>query len=129
MQTILTESDSRTGHNACRRLAPNLSSATLSPAVDDAIEELPTSRGFAALLASYRASGGTARGDDVARLLEDHGLHRSFRSRTDRHNCDKACSRLAELPPHRLRPGAHVPSRTRRLTGHEAARYGGKCDV
>jgi hypothetical protein len=53
---------------------PNPPSATPSPAVDDVIEELPTSRGFAALLASYRASGGTARGDDVARLLEDHGL-------------------------------------------------------
>lgn len=74
MQTILTESDSQTGHCACLQPMPSPSSATLSPAVDDAIEELPTRRGFAALLSSYRASGGTARGDDVARLLEDHGL-------------------------------------------------------
>jgi hypothetical protein len=46
----------------------------LDPAVDESIDELPTSRGFAGVLAAYRASGGTARGDDVARLLEDHGL-------------------------------------------------------
>ena len=74
MQTTLPESESRTAHYAFRQPIPNPSSAALSPAADDAIEELPTSRGFAALLASYRASGGTARGDDVARLLEDHGL-------------------------------------------------------
>lgn len=74
MQTILTESDSRTGRCACLQPMPNPSSANPRPAADKAIEELPTSRGFAALLASYRASGGTARGDDVARLLEDHGL-------------------------------------------------------
>lgn len=35
----------------------------------------PTSPKFAALLLAYRATGGTARGDDVARLLEDHGLN------------------------------------------------------
>ena len=29
-------------------------------------------RGFTALIDAYRASGGTARGDDLARLLEDH---------------------------------------------------------
>ena len=49
---------------------PSERSSTLEPI--DAIGELPTSRGFAALLAAYRATGGTARGDDVARLLEDH---------------------------------------------------------
>jgi hypothetical protein len=38
------------------------------------IGELPSSGGFAALLAAFRATGGTARGDDVARLLEDHGI-------------------------------------------------------
>jgi len=42
--------------------------------VEGSIDELPTRGGFAALLAAYRASGGTARGDDVARLLEDHRL-------------------------------------------------------
>ena len=31
----------------------------------------PSNRGFAAMLAAYRASGGTARGDDLARRLED----------------------------------------------------------
>lgn len=44
------------------------------PELVDPIGELPTSRGFAALLAAYRATGGTARGDDVARLLEDYGI-------------------------------------------------------
>jgi len=44
-----------------------------APALIDPIGELPNSGGFAALLAAYRATGGTARGDDVARLLEDHG--------------------------------------------------------
>ena len=37
----------------------------------DAISSQPTSGGFAALLAAYRSSGGTARGDDLARLLQD----------------------------------------------------------
>jgi len=36
--------------------------------------DAPSSAGFTALLAAFRATGGTARGDDVARLLEDHGL-------------------------------------------------------
>lgn len=37
-----------------------------------AIGELPSSAGFAALLGAYRSSGGTARGDDLARLLAEH---------------------------------------------------------
>ena len=35
------------------------------------IDPRPSSAGFAALLTAFRASGGTARGDDLARLLED----------------------------------------------------------
>ena len=35
------------------------------------ISSRPTSSGFAALLAAYRSSGGTARGDDLSRLLQD----------------------------------------------------------
>ena len=42
------------------------------PLLADEIGALPGDRGFAALCASYRATGGTARGDDLARLLEDH---------------------------------------------------------
>jgi hypothetical protein len=42
--------------------------------MDEGIDDLPTRRGFSTLLAAYRGSGGTARGDDVARLLENHGL-------------------------------------------------------
>jgi hypothetical protein len=38
---------------------------------DDEIGDLPSAAGFVALRAAYRASGGTARGDDLARLLED----------------------------------------------------------
>lgn len=38
------------------------------------IGDLPTSQGFAALLAAYRTSGGTARGTDVARLLEEYEI-------------------------------------------------------
>ena len=45
-----------------------------SPPTAESIGELPTSDDFAALRAAYRATGGIARGDDVARLLEDHGL-------------------------------------------------------
>jgi hypothetical protein len=52
----------------------NSSPHQAAPAFVDPIGELPTSRGFAALLAAYRATGGTARGDDLARLLEDHGI-------------------------------------------------------
>jgi hypothetical protein len=53
-----------------------LDSTRLKPpqALFEPIGAVPDSRGFAALLAAYRASGGTARGDDVARLLEQHGV-------------------------------------------------------
>jgi len=55
---------------------PALNSSGSQPVLprDDSIGELPSSSGFAALLAAFRATGGTARGDDVARLLEDHGI-------------------------------------------------------
>jgi hypothetical protein len=41
------------------------------PLTDEAIGDFPSDAGFVALRAAYRASGGTARGDDLARLLED----------------------------------------------------------
>jgi hypothetical protein len=56
------------------QLAQNSSALRTSPVLDGLLDELPTRRGFTALLAAFRATGGTARGDDVARLLEDHGL-------------------------------------------------------
>ncbi len=39
------------------------------------LSDSPSSTGFVAMLAAYRATGGTARGDDLARLLQDrqHG--------------------------------------------------------
>jgi hypothetical protein len=38
---------------------------------DDEFGDLPSAAGFVRLRAAYRASGGTARSDDLARLLED----------------------------------------------------------
>jgi len=35
-------------------------------------DNAPNGRGFVTLLEAFRASGGTAPGDTVARLLEDH---------------------------------------------------------
>ncbi len=40
----------------------------------DSMGLTPNSRGFAAVLAAYRATGGTVRGDDLGRLMEDHRL-------------------------------------------------------
>ena len=74
MQAILTTSDSATLPCAFEIPIAQPPSVASGHAVEVSIDELPTRRGFAALLAAYRASGGTARGDDVARLLEDHGL-------------------------------------------------------
>jgi len=45
-----------------------------APSRSRPIDESPTSRGFAAMLEAFRASGGTARGDDVARLLVGNGI-------------------------------------------------------
>ena len=54
--------------------AGNGSTLQAAPAHDEPIGELPSSRGFGALLATFRATGGTAKGDDLARLLEVHGI-------------------------------------------------------
>ena len=56
------------------QLAQTSSMLKSPPVLDEVLDERPTRRGFAALLAAFRATGGTARGDDVARLLADHGL-------------------------------------------------------
>ena len=52
------------------KAAPHGSALHVDPAHDESINELPSSRGFAALLATFRATGGTAKGDDLACLLE-----------------------------------------------------------
>lgn len=62
-----------------RRLPPkNLAVNPMVPrarsASSEPIGNLPSSQGFAALLAAYRASGGTARGNDVARLLQEYQI-------------------------------------------------------
>lgn len=48
--------------------------APASPTLDTLICDAPTAGGFAGLLTAYRSTGGTARGDDVARLLDDHRI-------------------------------------------------------
>jgi hypothetical protein len=45
-----------------------------SLALDDSIVDLPSLSAFEALLETYRATGGTASGDDLARVLDDLGL-------------------------------------------------------
>lgn len=52
------------------RSSPPPGQAARSPAIATA----PTGRGFRAILAAFKATGGIARGDDVARLLEGHGV-------------------------------------------------------
>lgn len=52
----------------------NLSLRYGNPAPREPIGEVPTGVGLAALMATYRATGGVARGDDLVNLLEDHGL-------------------------------------------------------
>ena len=74
MQHALAPSAPQAFRGHARHAQPNLSPHEATPSPVDPIGELPTSDGFAALLAAYRATGGTARGDDVARLLEDHGI-------------------------------------------------------
>ncbi len=46
-----------------------------APAVHGGVGAQPSSAGFVAMLAAYRDTGGTARADDLARLLQDrqHG--------------------------------------------------------
>ena len=57
-----------TAPSKIERLATDVSAAP--PAV--VIDARPSSAGFAALLGAYRSTGGTARGDDLARLREEH---------------------------------------------------------
>ncbi len=74
MQQLLNPSTTQTlGKPSIRPLAHSPAPQAASARVD-LIGELPSSSGFAALLAAFKATGGTARGDDVARLLEDHGI-------------------------------------------------------
>jgi len=43
----------------------------VTPESDEGIRRVPSDRDFVAMRAGYRATGGIARGDDLARLLED----------------------------------------------------------
>ncbi|MGJ7498001.1 hypothetical protein ACSFA8_23405 [Variovorax sp. RT4R15] len=60
---------------ALRDLAPDTNPFPwIAPAqkeVEEAIGDLPSDRAFVAMLARYRATGGTVRGGDLVRLLED----------------------------------------------------------
>ena len=55
------------------KTARNASTSHVDTTHDESIDELPSSCGFAALLAAFHATGGTAKGDDLARLMADHG--------------------------------------------------------
>lgn len=48
------------------------SAEQVAPGLEEKIGVLPTDRDFVAMRATYRATGGLARGDDLARLLGDH---------------------------------------------------------
>lgn len=43
----------------------------VTPQPDESLHRVPSDRDFVAMRAGYRATGGVARGDDLARLLED----------------------------------------------------------
>lgn len=45
----------------------------MARAPDEGLGSLPSDGGFVAMRAAYRGTGGVARGDDLARLLEDRG--------------------------------------------------------
>ncbi|MBC7995802.1 MAG: hypothetical protein H7Z15_21435 [Rhizobacter sp.] len=47
------------------------SRAWVTPESDDGLRRVPSDRDFVAMRAGYRGTGGIARGDDLARLLED----------------------------------------------------------
>ncbi|GAB4564638.1 MAG: hypothetical protein IV105_04275 [Rhizobacter sp.] len=44
---------------------------SVTPESDEGIRRVPSDRDFVAMRVGYRATGGIARGDDLARLLED----------------------------------------------------------
>lgn len=45
--------------------------AWVTPESDEGLRRVPSDRDFVAMRSGYRATGGMARGDDLARLLED----------------------------------------------------------
>lgn len=66
MSAVLTRPRS-IASNDSDRTAGQARTSQPAPAIDGR----PCSAGFAALLGAYRSSGGSTRGDDLARLLED----------------------------------------------------------
>lgn len=55
-----------------RRAADSVDAVFAANAAAAYIGGIPESRSFVAMLAAFRATGGTARGDDLARLLVEH---------------------------------------------------------
>lgn len=51
--------------------SPDGQRAWVTPESDEGIRRVPSDRDFVAMRTGYRATGGIARGDDLARLLED----------------------------------------------------------
>ncbi len=56
-----------------RAVSPGTPGSTdlVTPESDDGLRRVPSDRDFVAMRAAYRSTGGIARGDDLARLLED----------------------------------------------------------
>jgi hypothetical protein len=72
LELTATKLRSRSEQEVAQSRRPVMTPA--GPAPDESISDLPSSHGFSALLSAYRSTGGTARGDDLARLLEDYRL-------------------------------------------------------
>lgn len=53
-------------------MRPTASFETTASMPAESIDTVPSDRDFFEMRAAYQATGGTARGDDLARLLEDH---------------------------------------------------------
>ena len=53
-------------------LSPTASFETTASMPAESIDTIPSDRDFFEMRAAYQATGGTARGDDLGRLLEDH---------------------------------------------------------
>ncbi len=61
-----------TRHDGFVDTVPAMAVTGLQAILDDDHDELPSDRDFIVMLAAYRATGGIARTDDLARMLNEH---------------------------------------------------------
>jgi hypothetical protein len=66
-----TESEPAMRSGSASRDIPGPQTSAMTPSRELTLGDIPSNRGFVAMLTAYRATGGAARGDDLARLLED----------------------------------------------------------